>query len=521
MRKLKVTYLTLQQHSGNGMLKNIGDRIIYLGVRNIMQCALGEHDEEIRFLEDSDAIPPDTDIAVVCGMPQILNSRPSNLIKRIAETASCGAPVKINLGAGSFYFDAFGDDRAQKDQAFADRMKAHPGTELYEQYAGFDLCTCRDMAGEKALRGFGVTAIPLPCPGFFSALLEPRPLVRRPNQLISVLNGTASFWNAVKGDIHDFYRRLWETDPTRIFIAHDDQDCTMLADLGIPFIVFDDAGRFLQFLASSERILSLRVHGALPAWTLGLDVTLLGLDRRALLGEDFGAQMRVIPLRTNEDMRLAEGASASGKPMQDDQQRRDWLMRHLGSYVDNIRAVVSEKLGVRFDHLAGQPLGGKLQREVEALRGSTSPGRYFTGLFHSTERVFPVPPALMRSRHAVNHGTDAVTVTTNGTHKTIVFGPYIRIPKARWRATATVTVTDIPISAKHLQMTVSKGIPGIMLGKQSRTLGVVDSGNKLVLEVTFDNPSDTGEVELVFNSDAALPEGTRIVIAGLQLERSN
>lgn len=519
MPGLNVSYLTLKQHADNGMLKNIGDRVIYLGVRNIMRCALGEHNERICFLDGSDPLPADTDIAVVCGMPQLLNARPSALIERIAEVAACDVPVKLNLGVGAFYFDAFGDDRAQKDDAFVERLKKHPGTELYRKYVGFDLCTCRDMAGAKALREFGVAAAPLPCPGFFSALFEPRPLVRRTNQLVSVLNGTAGFWNSVKGDIHGFYRRLWDADKDRLFIAHDEQDCTMLADLDIPYMTFNNAEDFIQFLASSQQILSLRVHGALPAWTLGLDVTLLGIDRRALLGEDFGARMRIIPIRTEEDLLCAEKTTSDGMPLQNDDIRREWLLRHLADYVSRIRSVVSAKLNVRFEGGATDLLGGRLHREEEARRAYTASGKYFSTLFHSTERAFPVPLDKLRSSHNVDISSAGLAVTLNGKHSTIAFGPYIRVPKAKWRASANISIIGSTERPAKLEFIVSKGIPGVPLGRHVAEIGVCENRCELEIDIICDNPSDTGEIETIIKTHPALPEGTKVLISGFTLER--
>lgn len=90
MRRLKVAYYTLKQHAEDGKLKNIGDRVIFVGVRNIMRCALGPHDEEICFLEDERPIPPGTDILVICGMPQILNARPTSIC---GELLRSGIPI--------------------------------------------------------------------------------------------------------------------------------------------------------------------------------------------------------------------------------------------------------------------------------------------------------------------------------------------------------------------------------------------------------------------------------------------
>lgn len=523
MSSLKVTYLTLPHQDGK-MLLNVGDRVIYMGVRNIMRAALGPHEEEVRFMSDHEPLPQDTDVLVVCGTPQILHGvKTTRNVDRILEAVSSDIPVKINIGAGSFYFDAFDGDRKELDASFGERVSRSPLAKAYERYAGFDLCTCRDYGGEAVLRSVGVDVVPLPCPGFFSALFQPRPLFKRQQQIVSVLNGTASFWNRVSGDVHEFYRRLWETDDTRIFLAHDEQDCTMLADLGIPYVTFNDADELIAYLAASERLLSLRVHGALPAWTLGLDVTLLGIDRRALLGDDFGARFRVIPLRTDEDFRKAEAVPILPGPQQNDMERRLWLKHHLDLYVKNIRQVISRKLG-RSNLPDGVPLhgGGEPDPHVPAI--TVPAGRYFKNFFYSNHVDFPIHPSELRSAHSHEAVRDnTLVVTRNKPGSTLVFGPYILVPKGSWLLTGTVTL-EFPedlapnaLEGSQIIVRVTKGVPGRPLAREAFTLSNDEKGRKHSLSITFENDSDTGTIETVFSSNRTLPEGTRLVIEGLHL----
>jgi hypothetical protein len=522
MSTLKVTYLTLPHQAGD-MLLNVGDRVIYRGVRNIMRRALGPHAEEVRFMSDHEPFPADTDVLVVCGTPQILHGAATTRnIDRILEAAGSDIPVKINIGAGSFYFDAFDGNRRELDASFAERVSRSPIAKAYALYSGFDLCTCRDYGAEAVLRAVGVDVVPLPCPGFFSALFESRPLFRRQQQVVSVLNGTASFWNRVSGDVHDFYRRLWEADPSRIFLAHDEQDCTMLADLGIPYVTFGDADDLISYLAASERLLSLRVHGALPAWTLGLDVTLLGIDRRALLGDDFGARFRVIPLRTEEDFRRAEVVPIMPGPQQSDAERRHWLQHNLDLYVKNIRQVISHKLGRSLPD--GVPLhgGGDPDPHVPAI---TAPaGRYFQSFFYNNHSQFAIHPDELRSAHGREVvRNDTLVVTRTGSGSTLIFGPYILVPKGSWLLTGTVTL-EFPedqapdaLENRQLIVRVTKGVPGLNLAREAFALSDDANGRKHALSMAFDNQSDTGAIETVFSSNQPLPEGTRLIIEGLRL----
>lgn len=522
MSTLKVTYLTLPHQSEN-MLLNVGDRVIYMGVRNIMRCALGPHEEEVRFMSDNEPFPADTDVLVVCGTPQILHgAKTTRNVDRILEAASSDIPVKINIGSGSFYFDAFKGNRTELDASFSERVSRSPIGEHYARYSNFDLVTCRDFGAVAALRAVGVDVVPLPCPGFFSALFQSRPLFKRPQQIVSVLNGTASFWNRVAGDVHDFYRRLWEADASRIFLAHDEQDCTMLADLDIPYVTFGDADELISYLAASDRLLSLRVHGALPAWTLGLDVTLLGIDRRALLGDDFGARFRVIPLRTEDDFRKAEAVPVLSGPQQNDGERRRWLQHHLDLYVRNIRQIVSHKLGRSLPEGVPMHANGMAEPYVPAI--TVPSGRYFKNFFYNSYSDFSIQPGTLRSAH--HHevvGSRKFVVTQSTPSSTLAFGPYILVPKGSWLLTgkARLEVAEgmAPDALKdhHLVVRVTKGVPGRMLAREAFDLSNIAEAQGYALSLHFENDSDTGVLETVFSANEALPEGTRLVVEDMRL----
>ncbi|WP_160000466.1 hypothetical protein [Roseomonas sp. 18066] len=529
MSAIKVTYLTLPDKAG-GQLMNVGDRVIYRGVRNIMRAAIGPHEEETRYLSDHSPLPDDTDIAVICGTPQIANtSEVSRNIQRIADIAGSAVPVKLNLGAGAFYFDAFDADRAAADAAFAGRVQKAVSADYYRRYAGFDLLTCRDMGGSAVMNALGVAHKPLPCPGFFSALFEPRPLFRRPQQMVSVLNGTASFWNRVDADVHGFYRRLWQADPSRLFIAHDEQDVQMLDELGIPHVVFDDAEPFIRYLATADSLISLRVHGALPAWTLGLDVTLLGLDRRALLGEDFGAHFNVVPLRTEADFQSVLNA-APRAPLQDEAARRDFFGKYLPQYTAAIREVVERKLG-RLPPL-GVPLHGSGLPEVAEPKLGQPSGRYFRSLFHSREPSFEVGTDMLRTNQ--QHSRDGRLLEIRvGEKNTLSFGPYVRLPRGTWKVEAELTLAELPPApvaepnsvapaptrAKRLDLRVLKGIPSRELAKQMMPLAEAKQGDVLRFALDFVNTSDTGEIEAVFALVGGPLTGALIRIAPLRFTR--
>ncbi|GAA0566931.1 hypothetical protein GCM10009416_01180 [Craurococcus roseus] len=515
---LKVTYMTLPGRS-SGRRQNVGDRIIHLGVRNIMLCALGPHEAREVNLASKDPVPDDTDVLVVCGTPQIAKMQPVVApVRRAAEAADAPVPVRLNLGAGAVYVDDFGADRAGRDAAFAQSVREAPVAATYARYAGFHLCTTRDLAATAALRGVGVPALPLPCPGFFSALFQPRPLLRHARPLVSVLNGGVGMWNSVAGDVHGFYERLREARPDALFVAHDEEDCEMLADLGIPHVAFEDADELVAALAAHERLLSVRVHSALPAWALGLDVTLLGLDRRALIGEDFGASFRVLPLRKEDDLRKGLAAVGGGaRPAQDDATRAAWLARHLDLYVGAVRSAVEAVLGPlppRAD--PARPPAPEPAMLAEA-------GLYRARLFHSTEREFGVGADRLRSHYRAEHHGDEMAFVTDGEQRTLVYGPYVTIPRGRWSVELEISADPPPGTQEPppgLMLSVTKGMPPAVLAQNGIEPAPAGASWPWAFPITFRNPRDTGMLETVVRSPGGpLAPGWRFRVGGLRFRR--
>jgi len=355
-----------------------------------------------------------------------------------------------------------------------------------------------------------------------------------------VLNGTASFWNRVDADVHGFYRRLWESDPTRIFLAHDEQDAEMLSDMGIPHVVFATVEEFLSYVALHERLLSVRVHGALPAWTLGLEVTLLGIDRRALIGDDFGARFRVVPVREEKDLAAVEEAEGGEGERQSEDFRRDWLWQYAGEYVRRIRAVVSRKLGCEFpEGFAIEPGAGEsvgrlgetpprshrdgLQRARDEMRpGISRPaGRYFSKFFYSDRDEFSIEPKLFRSAHAIEYSEDGVSVEVTSIHQTVLYGPYIRIPKGRWKLSMTVRRAG-GSEASGMEalgvLRVVKGIPARELSRVEHPISL-PGASAVFYEAEFENAYDTGLVETIFTGQPAFPIGTRVLFSRIEMKR--
>lgn len=519
---LTVAYVTLPMRR-NGRLQNVGDDVIRLGVRNLMRCAIGPHRERrVDFGTPGAEFPADADVLVVCGTPQVTDgSVPFRRLQQALAAAEARVPVRLNIGAGSYYLKAFQPDMAEADAAFAARVKAGRLAPAYAGFQGFHLVTTRDMAAAAALRGVGVAALPMPCPGFFAPLFQPRPLLRHKALLVSALNGRAGMLHTQAFDLHGFLEALHATHPEARFIAHDEEDVEMLTDLGIPHCSFDTAEALVGYLAAHDRILALRVHGALPSWSLGLDVTLLGLDRRARIGEDFGASFRVLPLQDMGPAHLAAGIGPAARPVQDEAARSTWLHRHLELYVQNIRGAVEAVLGPL-------PLAAEMGRPVlpEPSLGPR-PGAYRAGLFFSEAADFAVPAERLRSRQPGGVADDVLTVETDGTATALVFGPYVTLPRGRWRLSLRIAL-DLPGGkgadgkegpAPKLALRVTKGLGAELLGRIVLAPGPGDA-EAASFTLEFDNPRDTGPLETVLHAvPAPLPAGWTLRVWDLRFAR--
>jgi hypothetical protein len=99
-----IAYLTYLPEK-NGLFRNIGDRVIYLGVKNIMRLSIGNHHiTEIDFDGEMPDLSP-FDAVVVCGTPQISKvGSPLPIHLKIIEALEKFEGPVLNLGAGSFFF---------------------------------------------------------------------------------------------------------------------------------------------------------------------------------------------------------------------------------------------------------------------------------------------------------------------------------------------------------------------------------------------------------------------------------
>lgn len=519
MRRLKVVYFASKQHSVDRFLGNIDARIILLGVRNIMRRALGPHDEEICALDDDEFVLGDTDVAVICGTAQISSAVPERILRRIAEIAKAPVPVKLNLGVGSFNFHKFGADQAGTDRQLIDRITSSTEARFFRDYEGFHAIVCRDQRAAHVLSDLDVDAALLPCPSFFSALMEPSSLIRNDRLVVSVLSGMSPLWDTVAVDVHGLYQSLWRADETRVFASHHENEAAMLSALGIPFIDCAQEDSFIRLLAQHDRFISFKGSDLAPAWSLGLNVAHIGFHRRGQFGDDFGAGLRTISPWSEEIMQLSDGDCAFSADRPGEDFRRRWIGRYLNDYVAVIRGAVRATMDYSFSPVEIDKHDPIDWLNTQRNSDFSSEKRYFSGLSCCGQQGLPVPLERVSSHHDIERSEDKIRIETVTESRTLVFGPYIRLRRGLWRLKANILLTNSPENDLSVASEVRKGSLCLMISRQTLQFSHTAAECELNFSHTFFNTSDTGFLEFVFVASEALPAGTVFEFTDMQLSQ--
>jgi hypothetical protein len=93
---------------------------------------------------------------------------------------------------------------------------------------------------------------------------------------------------------------------------------------GIDATLISDAGKLLRTYSRCDLVVSLRVHAAIPAASLGCEVGLLAVDSRALIAEPFG-----IPISPFTDLQYGVIPPASFASIPDKRVVTETLRRML------------------------------------------------------------------------------------------------------------------------------------------------------------------------------------------------
>lgn len=297
---LKVLFIT-SSTSPNGR-ENVGDRVILAGARNLIAAAFGyylyqEHGRWGRYEGDPDQF----DLIVYAGMPQFgargTPAREEIYFQEIIDRAR--KPVFMNIGGGTIH--PIGLNYHYE----ADKMARSPGAQYYrDQASRIAYRTVRDLTSKLYFDRIGVAAELRCCPSFYSTRTIAPGAPRA--GAIAALSNTTFVANRVRGDLGAIMSKLADAHPDFTIASHSGSDLGLLADMGRPHVFFRSEMALLSFYASVQRLFALRIHAAVPAWTMGARVVLGGFDNRTGLFDDVGMPVQWINMITESQASILD-----------------------------------------------------------------------------------------------------------------------------------------------------------------------------------------------------------------------
>lgn len=279
---LKVLFIT-SSASSTGRA-NVGDRVILAGVRNLIASAFGYYVyQETGRWSRYDGDPDAFDLIVYAGMPQYgVRGAPTSEEKNFqALIDTSKRAVFMNIGGGAIH------SLTTRRPMEAARMAFAGGASYYRRQKGrIAYRSVRDRTSQLFFRFLGAPAKLRACPSYYATLgLEPS--MSRAGA-ISVISNQNFVTNSFHGDMQDLVAGLGRMWPDLDLIAHSGTDLGMLADMGVPHLFFRSETALLSYYASIRKLVSMRVHAAIPAWTTGADVVVSGFDNRVGMFDDVG-----------------------------------------------------------------------------------------------------------------------------------------------------------------------------------------------------------------------------------------
>lgn len=293
---------------------NLGDRIILLGVREILRAAFGEYDElvcDLRLAEDSkgylDSLNWNVDLFVLSGTPWIWDkchqSRKYEVLQEIFSLLP-GHTKKAALGIGSCFplaSNVFEVYLFQRDgEGKWEITRQHTRERLKEIFTEFDYVGTRDRLAFHILKAVGVEVFDSICP----AAHIPRPIVgyadaSRPLLVfINPFEGVSmeSCDKIFLDDFIEFQKWFKETyNPVVVTMDPLDRDWCDGQGWEVKWLKTED--ELAKAIFSSTFVVSARVHAAVPAAVWGKKTYIIPWDSRYLTAQRVG----VTPILTFSD----------------------------------------------------------------------------------------------------------------------------------------------------------------------------------------------------------------------------
>lgn len=280
---LTITFVGTDNH-------NPGDTITDVGVRALVTAMFGAHHAtQVMLRDDVDVtryVLPPTDVLVVSGTPWLWDRcqdspKARQLLELLARQRSS---VRLALGVGSCYSPGGPPGR-------------DVGAAVSRLFGTFDAVVCRDALGWSLCRPvLGGRALLQPCPSVYApAALVPAPTEAKSEDLALVYVDPLHCFG---GDYlaADVQQRVAQAQVDLLRQgAH--AVCMTAVDArsfrarhGEPELASRDPRTILRTLQRYRKVVSGRVHGAVPARAMGAEVRILPLDSRALTATLVGCE---------------------------------------------------------------------------------------------------------------------------------------------------------------------------------------------------------------------------------------
>lgn len=285
---------------------NSTDGVIIQGVKNLLRYSYPDcvfHYKELKdhvymdFSEFNIGLTPD--LFVVCGTPWLWDSFQNSIkYKNLVTFKEFHAVKTLFMGIGSCLYikdiDSEILERPEEQEA------------LHYLYDNTTVIVRDHLAAEK-LDKAGIQNHYFPCPAYFAyGVTKPTLSIKQTRNVMVWIDPTKSISGAIWHDpqkLDDFYSNYndfyFEYDNVEVYIAKE-EDRQSAVDRGYDPILLTSVTDTLQLMQQANRVLSGRIHCAVPAIVQEAYVQWLPLDSRYFVLEDF-AHLSTFPFLADYD----------------------------------------------------------------------------------------------------------------------------------------------------------------------------------------------------------------------------
>jgi hypothetical protein len=282
---------------------NPGDEIIQDGIFNLLEST---YDECFFIIKDwfdgqDDYEYPSVrgiDLVVICGSPWIwegfqFSPKYESVLKIINNYKDVPS---IFLGAGSCF------DLSRDPSEVIKTFQSKEYVKAIRALFGKSTVVTRDILAHQLLSNAGVENKLMSCPGFFAyngnqsgQTLYNLMVYYEPSIGISRSGLSSEFLNKYYKTFQDFY-----VDNTTVAVFQK-AEIPFAEKLGFKNVeLLTDFTDIKNMVFNADKVLSGRVHAAIPAKALGKDVQLIAVDTRALTFNNFGTKIEEYKEELNE-----------------------------------------------------------------------------------------------------------------------------------------------------------------------------------------------------------------------------